>query len=245
MPHSTAMIHSVNDLKENLLGRAHGTLQVHLTNVLPLLLEQTRQKVSSQLGVNNDLLLVHGDISNGNIQAHNLLHLELDGRLNLINLLLHVITAGEESGELTSLGKTGSQKTGDLPNHVVGCHEEIVLLRKLLHKLLVLVKLLEVINTHVGNANTIGLFTMRSISKHAALKVGAGDGGKTEASAETLVTLGVIVLKGDLDLHGFNEVTLLSRDFLTSPGDGFTFGVGHDVSDSLLEKGGVQLVRHF
>mmetsp|Transcript_15553 Transcript_15553/g.20696 ORF Transcript_15553/g.20696 Transcript_15553/m.20696 type:complete len:94 (-) Transcript_15553:317-598(-) len=85
---------------------------------------------------------------------------------------------------------------------------------------------------------------MRSISKHAALKVGPGNSGKTEGSSETLLTLGVVVLEGDLNLNGLNEVTLLSSDFLLSHGDGLTCGVGKDVSDGLLKKSGVKFVRH-
>jgi len=232
-------------LEENLLRRAHGTLDVHLPNVLPLLLEQTRQKVSSQLGVDNHLFLVHLRIGNGNIQAHDLLHLELDRGLDLIDLLLHVVAAGEEGGELACLRETRSQETGDLLNHVVGGHEEVVLLGELLHQLLVLVQLLEVINTHVRDTNTIGLLAMRGVSEHAALEVGAGDGGETEGSAETLVTLGIVVLEGDLNLDGFHEVTLLTLDLVASPGDGVTAGVGEDVIDSLVEQCGVQLVCHF
>jgi len=203
---------------------------------LPLLLQQGSQKVSSQLGVDNDLLLIHINISNGNIQAHDLLHLELDGRLDLINLLLHIITGREKGGELTSLGKTGSQKTGDLLDHVIRGKEEIILLRKLLNKLLVLVELLKVINRHVGNSNTVSLFAVSSVSEHAALEVRAGDGGKTEGTRETLVTLGVVVLKGDLDLNGFGKVTLLSLDVFSSLLDGLAGGEGKDVFDSLVEE---------
>jgi len=239
-----AKINKPINLEENLLSRSHSTLDVHLANVLPLLLQQGSQEVSSQLSVNNNLLLLHFNITNGNIQAHDLLHLKLDGTLNLINLLLHIILGGEKGRELTSLGKTGSKKTGNLLDHVIRGKEEIVLLGKLLNKLLVLVKLLQVIDTHVSNTDTIGLFTMGSISKHAALQVGAGDGGETEGTRETFVTLGVVVLEGDLDLNGFGEVTLLSLDFGTTLGVGFTSREGHDVIDCLVEEGGVQLIGH-
>jgi len=96
----------------------------------------------------------------------------------------------------------------------------------------------------VCNANTVSLLAVSSISEHAALKVGAGDGGETEGTGETLVTLGVVVLQGDLDINGFGEVTLLSLDFLTSLGDGLSGGVGDDVIDGLVEEGRIQLVRH-
>jgi hypothetical protein len=38
---------------------------------------------------------------------------------------------------------------------------------------------------------------------------GAGDNGQTDGSGETLVTLRVIVLEADLELDGFEEVSLL------------------------------------
>jgi hypothetical protein len=230
------------NLEVNLDRRSHGRLDEHLSNVLPLLLKKRRQKVSRQLSVDNDLLFVHINISNSNVKAHDLFHLELDGRLDLVNLLLHVLSASKKGGELTSLSKTGSQKTGDLLDHVVRGKEEVILLGKLLHQLFVFVELLKILGTHVSYADTIGLLTMGGISEHAALDVGTGDGRKTEGSGESLVTLRIVVLKGDLDLNGFSEVTLLSLEFLTTLGDGFTGGEGQDVLDGLVEEGGVQLV---
>ena len=187
---------------------SHGRLDVHGSNVLPLLLKKRCQEICCKLDVDNDLLLLHVDISNSNVEAHDLLHLELDGGFDLVNLLLHILTTGKKGGELTSLGKTRSKKTGNLLNHVIGGKEEIVLLRELLHKLLVFVELLKGLSVHVIDADTIGLLTMGSISKHATLDVGAGDLRKTESSGETLVTLGVVVLKGDLEFNGLGEVTL-------------------------------------
>lgn len=178
---------------------------------MPLLLEKRSQKVRSKLGVDNDLLLLHGNVSNSDVEAHNLLHLELDGGLHLVNLLLHVFPTGKKGRELTSLGETRSKKTRDLLDHVVGSKEEIVLLSKLLNQLLVLVKFLKVVNTHVVDANTVSLLAVSSISEHAALDVGTRNGGEAEGSRETLVTLGVVVFEGDLDLNGLREVTLQIR----------------------------------
>ena len=224
-------------------GRSHGGLDVDLSNVLPLLLQQGGEEVSRKLGVNNNLLVVHGDVSDSNVEAHDLLHLELDGGLDLVDLLLHIITRGDEGREFTSLGKTGTQKTGNLLDHVIGSHEEIVTLSKLLDQLLVLVELLEVLNTHVVNTDTIGLLTMGSVSENTALQVGAGNGGKLEGSRETFVTDGIVVLQGDLDFDGLSEVTLLSLLVLSVDMDIFASGVGKDVSDSLVEQFRVKL-RH-
>lgn len=189
-------------------------------------------------------MLLHANISNGNVEAHNLLHLELDGGLDLINLLLHIFTTGKKGGELSSLGKTGSEKTGDLLDHIVRGKKEVILLGEFLNKLLVLVELLKIINAHVVDTDTISLLTMGSVSEHAGLEVGAGNAGETEGTRETLVTLGIVVLEGDLDLNGFSEVTLLSLDLCTATGDGFSGSEGEDFVNGLVEEGGVQLVGH-
>lgn len=70
-------------LKVDLNGRSHCTLDVNLPNVLPLLLEEGCQKVSCQLNVGKYLFFFHRNISNSDIQAHNLLHLKFDGGLDL------------------------------------------------------------------------------------------------------------------------------------------------------------------
>ena len=72
---------------------------------------------------------------------------------------------------------------------VVRCKEEIVMLSKVLDQLFVLVELLKILHSCVS------LFTMGSISKHAALEVGMWDSGKMESSGEMPVTNGVIVLQ--------------------------------------------------
>jgi len=231
-------------LEVNLLGRSHSTLDVDNTNVLPLLLQQRNEEIGSQLYVNNVLLLGKSYVSNSNVQAHNLFHLELDGGLDLIDLLLHIIRWGKKSGELSCLSKTGSQKTRNLLDHVVGSKEEIVFLGKLLYELLVLVELLQVLNTHVVNTDTVGLLTMGSVSEHATLEVGAGKRRKLESSTETLLTLGVVVLQGNLHLDGLDEVTFLSLRFNTSLGDGTTFSEGKDISESLVEEGRVEFSGH-
>ena len=85
---------------------------------------------------------------------------------------------------------------------------------------------------------------MSGVSKDTALDVGPGDSRETEGSGETLVTLGVVVLKGDLALDGLGEVPLLSLDLFSTLLDGLSGGEGEDVIDSLGEELGVKLVGH-
>mmetsp|Transcript_5568 Transcript_5568/g.8084 ORF Transcript_5568/g.8084 Transcript_5568/m.8084 type:complete len:88 (+) Transcript_5568:1-264(+) len=66
-------------LKVDLHGWSHSTFNVHLSNILPLLLEKRSQKVGSKLNIDNDTLFLHTNITDGNVEAHNLLHLKLNG----------------------------------------------------------------------------------------------------------------------------------------------------------------------
>ena len=231
-------------LEVNLNGRTHGSLDVDLANVLPLLLEQTSQEVSSQLGVDDNLLGVHFDISDSNVEAHDLLHLELDGRLDFINLLLHIFTTRQKSGELTRLGETRTQKTRDLLDEVIGSDEEIITLGEFLDQLFVFVELLQVLDTHVVDADAIGLLTVGSVTEHAALEFRAGNGGELEGSRETLVTNGVVVLERDLSFNRLGEVTLLA--LLVDTVDLAILAVGEleNVLDGLFQNLRVEL-GHF
>jgi len=208
---------------------------------LPLLLKKRSQKVGRQLDVGGDVLDIHGNIADGDVETHDLLHLELDGRLDLVNLLLHIFTTGKKGRELTGLGKTGTEKTGDLFDHVVGRQEEIITLGKLLHHLLVLVELLEILDTHVIDSDTISLFTMGGISQHAALETGTRHSGELEGPRETLVTDGIVVLQSDLNLNSFSEVTLLSLLVFTVDTNILSLGIGKDVLGGLIKDGSVKL----
>ena len=95
-PYAQAIIYSLAQCKiEKLLVKplnfAHGGLDVEGLDVLPVLLQQGHQEVHGQVDVLSQLLLRHLNVSNSNIQAQNLLHLELDGGLEVHNLGLHVI----------------------------------------------------------------------------------------------------------------------------------------------------------
>ena len=72
-------------------------------DILPVLLQQRHQEVHGQVNVLDQLLLSHADIADSNTQTQHLLHLELDGGLEVQGLLLQVVTVGDQGGELASL----------------------------------------------------------------------------------------------------------------------------------------------
>lgn len=141
---------------------------------------------------------------------------------------------GDGSRELSGLGQTGTQETGDLLDESLGSNEGIVLAGKLLDELLVLVELLQVIGGHGVDTSVLGTIEIVLVTENAVHNwlvflaqshsyysyprrrfvpdghVGAGDSGQLDGARETLVTLRVIVLQTDLELDGLEEVTLLS-----------------------------------
>lgn len=55
---------------------------------------------------------------------------------------------------------------------------------------------------------------MLGITKNAYTVVGLGNNGKLESSGETLVSLGIVVLKSNLELNRLGKVSLLALDGL-------------------------------
>ena len=88
------------------LDRAHGGLDVETLHVLPVLLQQRHQEVHGQVDILHELLLAHLHIAHGDAETENLLHLELDGGLEIQGLLLQVVIVSDESRELSSLEKS-------------------------------------------------------------------------------------------------------------------------------------------
>ena len=82
---------------------AHGRLQVKRLDILPMLLQQRHQEIHGQMHVLDQLILSHTNVANRDSQTQNLLHLELDGRLQIIHLGMDVIRVSDLGGELTSL----------------------------------------------------------------------------------------------------------------------------------------------
>ena len=72
-------------------------------HVLPVLLQQRDEEVHGQVDVLNELLLTHLHVAHGDAEAENLLHLELDGGLEVQGLLLQIVIVGDEGRELASL----------------------------------------------------------------------------------------------------------------------------------------------
>ena len=88
------------------LDRSHGGLDVQGLHVLPVLLQQGDEEVHGQVHVLSQLLLRHLHVADGDVKAENLLHLELDGGLEVEHLGLDVIVVGDEGGELASLSRS-------------------------------------------------------------------------------------------------------------------------------------------
>jgi hypothetical protein len=136
-------------------------------NVLPSLLEQGHQVVDGQHDVSDQLVLSHANVSDGNTETQHLLELELDGALDVIDLGGQVLGVGDGGGELSSLGKTGTEQTGDLLDQLLRCEERIVLASHLLDQLLVLVELLQIVDAHELESVVLGTVNVVLVSENA------------------------------------------------------------------------------
>jgi len=187
----------------------HGRLNGKRANVLPPFLQEGDKVVDSQHDVSDEFVLRHADVSNSDAHADNLLKLELDGALDLGDLVGQVFGVRDWGGELAGLGETWSEETGDLLDERVGRDKGIVFASELLDELLVLVEFLQVITAHSINAMMLSAIDVVLVSENADGHARAGNLRQLDGSAETLVTLGIVVLESDLQLYGFEEITLL------------------------------------
>jgi len=194
------------------LGRRHGSLDRQAAHVLPALLQEGHEVVDGQHDVGDQLILGHANIADSDTHAQDLLQLELDGRLDFVDLGAQIFVVGDRSGEFTSLGETGAQETRNLLDQSIRCDEGIVLAGKLLDQLLVLVEFLQVIGRHGINTTVLGTINIMLVTENADAHTRAGNNGQTDGSRETLVTLGIIVLEADLEFDGFEEVSLLGLE---------------------------------
>ena len=94
-----------SDILVQSLHWSHGALDVETLHVLPVLLQQRHQEVHGQMDVLDQLLLGHVHVAHGDTETQHLLHLELDGGLQVQSLLLQVVVVGDQGGELASLEK--------------------------------------------------------------------------------------------------------------------------------------------
>jgi len=90
--------------------------------------------------VAQNLIISHLDVADGDTQTKDFLQLELDRRTDLSELVGKVLGVGDWGGELSGLGETGSEQTGDLLDESFGSQEGVVLFGKLLDELLVFVE---------------------------------------------------------------------------------------------------------
>ena len=88
------------------LDRSHGGLDVKGLHVLPVLLQQGDEEVHGEMDVLDELLLSHPDIADRHGQTEDLLHLELDGGLQVSDLGLQVVAVRHQGGELAGLTAT-------------------------------------------------------------------------------------------------------------------------------------------
>jgi hypothetical protein len=168
------------------LGGAHGGLDGQGAHVLPSLLQERDEVVDGQHDVTNQLVLGHANVANGDTHAEHLLQLELDGGLDLVHLVVEVLSVRDGRGELSGLGETRSEETGNpvmrgqyvcrmrfglghyvLLDEGVGSDEGIVLASKLLDKLLVLVELLQVVGAHGVDTMVLRTIDVVLVTKNA------------------------------------------------------------------------------
>ena len=188
---------------EELVGLAHGGLDVDTLEVVPSLLEEGSQEVDTHADVLSELFLSHLLVADGDCEAGDLLELELDGGTGVIDLSLQVFVVSNDLREHTDSVKNGSKDGGDLLDEGVRSEEHSVLLGPLLDELLVLVEGLEEIEVNSVNLDALSLndVEMLSVSDEADLEAWSGDVGEADGSSETLILLGIVVLKADLKLN--------------------------------------------
>jgi len=208
---------------------AHSGLDGEDTDVLPAPLEEGDEEVDGTLDVGLDLLLSKRDVADSDTEAESLLHLELDLALELEDLGLHVVAVLDDSGELTSTVETGTEDLGDLTEDRVRGKEGVVLLGKTLVLLLVLADLLEVVDAHAGNAESLGLVEVNLVTKNANLDARTAGIGKTDNTRETLVLRLIPVLETNLELNGLSELALttISHDLVDRLGKICRRNLGH------------------
>lgn len=194
---------------EELVGLAHGGLDVDRLKIVPSLLKEGSEEVHTHEDVLSEFVLRHLLVTDGNGHAGDLLELELDGGTGIIDLGSEVFVVGDDLGEHTDSVEDGSEDGGDLLDEGVTGEEEGVFLGPLLNELLVLVEGLETVEIHGVNLDVLSLNNIEvlGISDEADLEAGSGDMGETDGSSETLVLLGVVVLETDLEFNSLGELS--------------------------------------
>jgi len=200
-------------------------------DVVPVLLQQRDQEVDGHQAVLTELIRGHADVADSDTHAQDLLELELDGGTDIRGLFLQHIGVRDHRRELTGLVQTRTQQTRNLRDQSLGGHEGVEATGELLNHLLVLVELLQILDGLEGHIELLGGVAVNGISEHADFHTRARHMLKADGTGETLISLGIVVLKTDLELHGLLELALL------------LLGLGDDGGDCLLEAVDVQLAH--
>ena len=193
--------------------------------VVPALLEEGDQEVQGHHDVNSELIVTHVGRADGGSEAGNFLKLPLDGGTDVLDLAEKGLVVGDDLGEHLDSVQNGSNDDWHLFQDGVGSDEEGILLGPTLDQLLLLVELFEVlkINDVDINAELGDLVLVLLIGNNADLEVGARVVGETHGADESLVLLGVVVLKTNLKLDSLGELALLHD--LSELGDTFADGL--------------------
>ena len=171
---------------------SHGGFDVERPDVLPLFLQQGNQEIDGHVDVLDQLIVVHLDITYGNSQTKDFLHLEFDGSFHLFDFANHIVSLSQDTWKLTGFVQTWSQQSWNLSDQCIGGQESIVLLGKFLDKLLILVEFFQIFNRHVWNSVFGGFIDVSLVTKNANGEFWSGGVRKFDGTGESLVFLGII-----------------------------------------------------
>mmetsp|Transcript_9948 Transcript_9948/g.11277 ORF Transcript_9948/g.11277 Transcript_9948/m.11277 type:complete len:216 (+) Transcript_9948:89-736(+) len=154
------------------VGGSHRRLDVQALDLHPALGQQAREEVDGKGDVRHHILLVHLNVANSNTQAQGFLalQLELHRRGGVEGDDRDISVGTQRTGEFARLVEARTQKTRDLSNKGRRRKESVVLLGKLLHKLLVLLQLLEVVHAHGRNTSLRAVGNVLGVSQHAHIE---------------------------------------------------------------------------
>ena len=130
----------------------------------------------------------------------------------------------DRGGEHTDSVENRSEDGGDFLNKGISGEEHGVLLGPLFDELLILVEVLERVEVDSVNSDALLLDDLKvlGISDEADIQLRSGDVRKSYGSSESLIFLGVVVLKTNLELNSFYELSLLSVFVLEDMSNAFS-----------------------
>jgi hypothetical protein len=117
---------------------------------------------------------------------------------------------GNNLREHTNSIKNGSEDCRNFLNKGVSGKEDVILLGPLLNRFLLLVEFLESFKIDDINIETLGFFQVFGISDQTDLELGSRNVRKSDGTGKSLIFLGIVVLKSDLEFNCFNELSLFS-----------------------------------